>query len=148
MKIILQGKNNYVLRFDAGEELIKELADFCLKEKINAGSLSGIGSAQNIIIAYYNLDTKQYEDATVERRLEIISLSGNIALLNDVPRKTSSRGKPYAHIHGTFSDADMQPISGHVKKLIVSATCEIVLIKLEGEMRRAYDPKTGLNLLS
>ena len=139
MRLILKDGNIYIIRFDAGEELISELASFCTKEKIKAGTISGIGSSDNITISFYNLDTKQYEDVTIERRLEIVSLSGTIALLNNAP---------FAHIHGIFSDADMQPVSGHVKKLIVSATAEIILTKLNGELHREHDIKTGLNLLS
>ena len=138
MKIVLSDDKNYILRFDPNEEITRELSNFCEKEKLFAGTITGIGSASEVTISFYNLDTKQYESVTVARRMEIVSLLGNVALLE---------GKPFAHLHGIFSDADMQPISGHVKELVVSATCEIALTRFDGEVRRAHDPKTGLNLL-
>ena len=51
------------------------------------------------------------------------------------------------HCHGAFSDYNYATFAGHVKEIIVSATCEIHLTKLEGTLKRGHDTKTGLNLI-
>lgn len=51
------------------------------------------------------------------------------------------------HIHGTFSKNDLSVIGGHVKELVISATCEVLLIPFEIKLLRAKDDMTGLNLL-
>ena len=53
----------------------------------------------------------------------------------------------YVHCHAVFSNANMEAIAGHLKDAIVSATCEIFLVKLDGEIERKYDDNIGLNLM-
>jgi len=70
--------------------------------------------------------------------MEIAAISGNAA---------QKSGEIVIHCHGVFSDSEMKPVAGHVKKLAVLATCEIFLEKADGRAEREYDGKTGLNLL-
>jgi predicted DNA-binding protein with PD1-like motif len=120
------------------EDVLSLLTKYCQETSITAGSFSALGAAKEVIIAYYNLDKKQYEDHMVHENVEILNLTGNISLMEN---------KYIIHCHGVFGRKDCSTIGGHVKKLIVSATCEIILTKLEGTLERAFDEKTGLNLL-
>ncbi len=138
MKLIFREGAHYVLRFDKGEDVIEELARFAEAEKISGASFGGIGATEGVTLAYYNLDEKKYYDKDFNDRLEIVSLTGNIARLE---------GKPIVHAHGSFSDPDMQVMAGHVKRLMVSATCEVFLTALNGEIMREYSEEIGLNLL-
>ncbi len=138
MKTILHHGDKYVLRFDRGEEVIEALAEFCRTEGIEAASFSAIGSCSEAIISYYDIPVKKYIDLHLKENLEIISLSGNVSKLNY---------KPLVHAHGSFSDLRMQMKGGHVKKLTVSATCEVILQKLKGWIEREFDEETGLNLM-
>jgi len=97
-----------------------------------------IGSAEAVTISWYNGEKKEYTDKHMQETLEIISLTGNIALLEE---------KAFVHAHGSFSNEAMEIFAGHVKKLEVGATCEIILEKLEGTMERTYSEEIGLNLL-
>lgn len=138
MKIILQNNNIFVLRFDPNEEVIVGLNNFATANHITAGSLTAIGATKEVLLSYYNLATKQYEDITISEDLEIVSMLGHIATMDE---------KIIIHCHGSFSDRTFQVKAGHVKKLIVSATCEVTLVRLEGKMERAFDQETGVNLL-
>ena len=138
MKLVFKGKQDFILRFDSGDEVISGIAAFCKKEDIRAASFTAIGASERIVFSYYKLHEKAYQDREVEERLEIISLAGNVALLE---------GEPVVHAHGSFSNRHYTVRGGHVKKLIVSATCEVSLRAHEGEINRAYDEKTGLNLM-
>jgi predicted DNA-binding protein with PD1-like motif len=138
MKQVLRDKNYYILRFDKGEEAISGIAEFCSTEKISAGFFRMIGATDDLVLAYYDIEKKNYENHEKKERLEISSVIGNISVMED---------KIVIHAHGTFSDKDLKVIGGHIKKLIVSLTCEVMFTKLDGTLERAHDDETGLNLL-
>ena len=56
-------------------------------------------------------------------------------------------GEPYIHIHLTAGRADGTVIGGHLKRAVISATCELVLHTVYGRVPRFYDERTGLNLM-
>ncbi len=128
----------YILRLDKGDELIALLIQFCESEKIKAGYFSGIGLTQELILSYYNIERRRYEDHEFNEQMEITGLTGNV---------TAKGYERIVHSHGTFGDARMNVIGGHVKKLVVGATCEITFQKLKGKLEREPDTETGLNLM-
>ena len=138
MKLILKEKSTYILRFDKGEELMTELKKFCLRQKVKAGYFFGLGSASLAELSHYDMERKKYSDLRIKQKLEIISLTGIIG---------SFKKDTVIHLHGLFSDKSMNVRGGHVKKLIVAATAEIILQKIAGKINRVYNPKIGLNLL-
>ena len=138
MIVVHQENNVYILNIEGGEELLSSLRAFLEKENIKAGYFSGLGAAGALDIAYYNLESKKFERHTIKEDVEILSLIGNIAMLKD---------KTIIHTHGTFGRKDLSVFGGHIFSLHVSGACEIHLTKLSGEMTRAYNETTGLNLL-
>ncbi len=139
MKLILTDSNKYIIRIDRGDELISVLTEFCSETSINTAFFWGIGACNELELGWYDVDSKKYTDKLVTEKLEIISLQGNIARMN---------GKTIVHSHGSFSNQSMNLIGGHVKKMRVAATCEILLAKIEGEIKREYSEEIGLNLMS
>jgi predicted DNA-binding protein with PD1-like motif len=138
MKIIIQDKESYIVRFDRGEELVIGLIAFVVQENIGVAHFTAIGAAGELLLSYYSLPTKEYQDHEIKEDMEIAGLVGNVAYMNN---------KPVIHAHGTFSRPDLSVIGGHVKKLVVSATCEVHLSQLGGHTTRGFDEETGLNLL-
>lgn len=127
-----------LLRIDPGEEVLGAIERYCAEASISSASLQGIGACKELTLAWYDLDTKEYRDQRYEDFLEIVGMLGNVSL---------KEGKPFAHVHGTFSDRTMRVIGGHVRQCVVSATCEVTLLPLTGPMARAYDAVMGLWLL-
>lgn len=138
MKIILSQGNIYVLRFDGGDEVMGGLAAFCKERGINASQFSVIGVVKEVVLAFYNLQTKSYEDHEIREDVEVSPVQGNIAVMD---------GELVVHAHGSFANRNLEVKAGHVKKLIVSTVCEVVLTAFDGEMKRGYDDATGLNIL-
>ncbi|MBI2637625.1 MAG: DNA-binding protein, partial [Candidatus Sungbacteria bacterium] len=130
MKIIVHENNKYVLRFDRGEEVISSLQVFCGNESIKAGVFSGIGAVGEAVLSWYDHERKELLDKTLNADLEVTGLTGNVSLMNN---------NINIHAHGSFSDSEMLGYGGHVKKMIVSGTCEIVLEKFESVMARNKD---------
>lgn len=138
MKVILQDNRWHVLRFETGEEVFDALKKFLANEKITASVFNAIGACKLAELSYFNFETKKYQNKAFEEDLEIVSLTGNSAILN---------GEVALHAHTVLSRSDFTCVGGHAAKLIVSATCEMFLIKLEGKMERKLDEEMNLNLL-
>lgn len=138
MKLIYEDKVNYILRLDNGDELIKELGNFCLEHRVTAGWLSALGACKELTLAYYNVDTKEYENHIVPGNLEVVSITGNLGVF---------KNNPIAHVHGVFSDNELKTVGGHVVSLIVSATLEIRVTILQGQISREFDDQTCLKLI-
>ncbi len=139
MKIIVQDNNNYVLRFDKGEEVVAGLAKFMQENSVFACSFSGIGAAGEVELGYFNSHIKDYRKKPFVEDLEIISFIGNGGLKD---------GAPIIHAHGMFGRTDFTVIGGHVFKLTVSITAEIHLIKLSGALERVINTDFNLNSLA
>jgi len=139
MKAIAEKDNQIILRFDAGEDVVSGLAAFAKKRGIDAASLNGLGSAKEIEISWYDLQTRGYERKTITEDLEILPLTGNIAML---------KNDHVIHMHGVFGRRDLSVIGGHVHRLDVLATAEVTILVMSGtSLHRVKDEKTGLNLL-
>lgn len=138
MKIVTADPLTSVLRIDAGEEVIETVRAYCDDEEITAAAITAIGAAKHVTVSWYDLTRKVYEDKELDGQWEIVSLNGNVSIKN---------GKAFVHVHGAFSDRSMSVQAGHVKKLVVGATCELILTVIEGRMERESDEETGLFLL-
>ncbi|PIR96522.1 MAG: hypothetical protein COT92_00635 [Candidatus Doudnabacteria bacterium CG10_big_fil_rev_8_21_14_0_10_42_18] len=138
MKIILQDNRRYVLRFDKGDEVVSGIFKFMQEQQITACTFSGIGSALEVEFGYYNQHLKQYRKKPYVEEMEVVSLIGNGSIME---------GKPAVHMHGIIGRLDFTLLGGHIFKLVTLATCEIFLIKLEGNLERKNNPEWNLNLL-
>jgi uncharacterized protein len=138
MKIILDDEGLLLLRFDTGENVLEGISDFCESENVLAASFTAIGAAGATTLSYYDLKNKKYIDREFTDDLEIVSVTGNVGRMHK---------KPIIHAHGVFADRSLKTYGGHIKKIVVSATCEVTLTVLEGEIVREFDAKTGLNLI-
>lgn len=139
MKVITHDDKRLFIRLDPGEELFSSLISLAGNNGIRSASFTAIGTAKEAILSWYNAEKKDYEDSTVTGDLEIIGVVGNLGVLE---------GKPVVHAHGLVGDRTLAVKGGHIKKLIVFATCEVSLVRIEGTLERKFDPATGLNLLA
>ena len=86
------------------------------------------------------MDKKEYVDNVYDKEdnYEVVTLTGSISKFND---------DTIVHVHGCFSGSDLKAFAGHVKKLLISITCEIKLEKLNGKMGRKHNEEIDLNLM-
>lgn len=138
MKLVLKENNQYILRIDRDEEFIESVKKFCKEERIDAGYFSVIGATEDAELAYYNRETREFSSKNFKESLEIVNVTGNIAVKD---------GEVIVHAHGVLSNKDMQTFGGHVNKLVISTIAEVILTKLEGEIRKAYSDEIGLNIM-
>ena len=131
-------KDKLVVRIDQGEEILEKLELICRKENIQLGQISGIGAVNQATVGLFDPEIQLYHSIELKGDYEVTSLSGNI---------TRQDEKVYLHIHANLSDEDHKTLGGHLNRAVVSATCEIVIDIIQGEVKRKYDDQTGLNLL-
>jgi predicted DNA-binding protein with PD1-like motif len=128
----------FLLRLYTGEEIVATATEFARAQSIDAGEVSAIGAAYDVVLGYFDRATKQYERHAVEGEVEIVSLLGNLAI---------KEGQPFAHLHAAVAGRDFRPYAGHLFEGKAGATCEIVIRPMKGYAQRTKDEATGLFLL-
>lgn len=139
MNVIHSERKSYTLNFAKGEEVISGLKAFLEQEHIQAAHITGLGAASELTIAYYNLETKEYEKHTITDNVEILSLTGNVGV--------KENDELVIHMHGTFGKQNLSMFGGHIFSMTISGAGEIHLTAFSGQIRRAYDEDTGLTLM-
>lgn len=130
--------DSYVVRLNKGEEVIESLKELCRKEDIKLAEITGLGASNLVEIGVFNVNTKEYNTKVFEGMFEITSLVGNA---------TRKDGEVYLHIHINFGDENGNVRGGHLVRSNISATSEIVVRKINGEVGRKLSNEIGLNLL-
>lgn len=128
----------YVMRLDPGDEIVEKILWLAAVEQIKLASVTGLGAVDNVTLGIYSPDTKQFKANMFRADFEIVSLTGNI---------TTQRGRPYAHLHMAVSDLAARCYGGHLNRAVVSASAEIIIQTIPGEIDRRPDARIGLNLM-
>lgn len=129
--------NQIVVRIDKGEEIIEKIKEVALKENIKLASINALGATNNFVVGVYKVDEKKYYSNEFKGNFEIVSLTGTINTMN---------GEFYTHIHMSAGNDKGEVFGGHLNKAIVSATCEMVINIIDGNIDRYFDKEIGLNL--
>ena len=122
----------------AGTSLTDEILRIAAKERIKTAKVEAIGGVNKLRLAYFNHETKKYEEHDFDEFLEITGMLGNI---------TQKDGKPFLHAHCTFGRRDMSVVGGHLMSATVFPLAEVVITKTLNRATRRFDEKTGLNLI-
>ncbi len=130
--------DDYVVRLNKGEEVVASLKELCKNEDIKLAEITGLGASNLVEIGIFNVNTKEYNTKVFEGMFEITSLVGNA---------TRKDGEVYLHIHINFGDESGNVKGGHLVQSKISATSEIIVRKIDGEVGRKLSSEIGLNLL-
>lgn len=133
-----EGENSYVLILETGDEVIAELEKFMNENQIAAARFSAIGAFSDATLAYFNWETKKYQDLPVDEQVEVLTLTGDVALKD---------GKPAIHAHVIVGRKDGSTRGGHLKKAYVRPTLEVMLEQSPGYLRKSFDEESGLILI-
>jgi predicted DNA-binding protein with PD1-like motif len=139
MKFKSVNETSFLLVFDRGDEIAATLTSFAREHAIHGASFTAIGACRSAAIAYWNPDTKDYEQIEVSEQVEVVSLNGNIALGED--------GQPRVHAHVALGKRDGTLVGGHFLSGVVYPTLELFLIGSTVALQRRKDTETGLPLI-
>ena len=129
--------NKIIARIDKGEEILTTIKEISLKENIKLASVQALGATDEFTVGVYKVDEKKYYANEFKGYFEIVSLTGTINTMD---------GEFYTHIHMSAGNDKGGVFGGHLNKAIVSATCEMVIDIIDGNVDRKYDEETGLNV--
>lgn len=129
--------NTIIARLDRGEEITEQLKQIALKENIKLANINALGAVNDFTVGVYKVDEKKYYSNKFQGNFEIVSLTGTINTMD---------GEFYMHLHMSAGDEKGQVFGGHLNEAKVSATCEVVINTIEGEVDRYFDKEIGLNL--
>ena len=129
--------NVYAVRIDKGEEILASLKEFAVKENIAFARVSAIGAVGSFTAGVFDTKTKQYRANEFKGHFAIVSLSGTVDRMN---------GAYYAHLHMSAGNEKGEVFGGHLNRAVVSATCEMTVTLIDGEIDRCFDEEVGLNL--
>ena len=130
-------KNVIVARIDKGEEILTEIKNIALKENIKLANINALGAVRDVVVGVFKSVEKKYYSNSFKGDFEIVSLTGSINTMNN---------EFYSHLHMSIGNEDGQVFGGHLNKAIVSATCEMFIYVIDGEVDRYFDKEIGLNL--
>ena len=130
-------KNVIVARIDKGEKILTEIKNIALKENIKLANINALGAVGDVGVGVFKTVEKKYYSNSFKGDFEIVSLTGSINTMNN---------EFYSHLHMSIGNEDGQVFGGHLNKAIVSATCEMFIYVIDGEVDRYFDEEIGLNL--
>jgi predicted DNA-binding protein with PD1-like motif len=131
-------EGGWLLRLEAGESLPAGLQDFCREKGIAAATAEGLGALSDVVLGYYDLETREYVRTELQGSWELLSLFADVA---------EWEGALFAHTHVVLSGADFVARGGHLFKGTVSVTAEIRLWTIARPLRRRMDPAFRLHFL-
>ncbi len=139
-RVIQEGdQKTYMVVFEAGEEVTAGLLAFANEQHLSAAHLTAIGAFERVTLAFFDLQTKEYRKIPVNEQVELLSLTGNIAL--------DEENKPKLHAHVVIGKADGTAHGGHLLEAYARPTVEAVVVASSGSLRRRMRPEFGLALL-
>ncbi len=132
------GEKTYALFFESGDEVVSGLNDFAGGNGIGAAQLSAIGAFSDVVLGYFDWETKEYTRIPVREQVEVLSLLGDVAL---------DDGEPKVHAHVVVGRSDGTTLGGHLLEAHVRPTLEVILVESPGHLRKQIDRETGLALI-
>jgi len=128
----------YAVIFYQGDEAFSGLLDFAEKYHISSAHFTAIGALNGATLGWFDPQRKMYKKIPIEGQVEVIGMSGDIALY---------QGKPVVHTHMVVGTSDGTTRGGHVLDAYVSPTLEVMVTVDPISMQKRFDPETDLTLI-
>jgi predicted DNA-binding protein with PD1-like motif len=129
----------WVLAFAEGDEVIATLSDLARREQLAGSHFTAIGAFSAATLGFFDLEKRDYERIPVREQVEVLALTGNVALAD---------GEPKIHAHVVLGRRDGSALGGHLLEAQVRPTLEVVLREEPVAWQRRHDEATGLPLLA
>lgn len=135
---VVQSDNGYMVVLARGEKVIESLTAFAAEYAISGAALSGLGAVEDATLCFYDLPEKEYVCETIAPAQEVVAMTGNIALVDNVP---------FVHAHLALGDRDLSMRGGHLKEATVAVTLEVMVLPFAAALHRKMNDAIGLKLI-
>ena len=129
------GEKVYAIVFGENDDVLSGLTAFAVREKITAGHLTGIGGFSRAKLGCFDFSKKAYRDIPITEQVEVISIIGDVGLLD---------GKPQVHVHSGVSLHDGQMRAGHLLEATVYPTLEIYFTSVPAKLVKQCNEEQGI----
>ena len=137
-QLVTGAPGTYVVVLDTGDEVVEQLKRFAERSAVGTASITAIGGFSTATLAYFDIDSKQYQDIPVDEQVEVLSLSGVVAAGGE---------EPQLHMHAVLGRRDGSTRGGHLKAGHVRPTLEVMVTESPPHVVRHHDPASGLSLI-
>jgi predicted DNA-binding protein with PD1-like motif len=131
------GERTYAVIFAKGDEIMSGLTEFAVREKLVASHFTAIGALERGRFGWFDRAQKAYRNIPIEEQVELISLVGDVGLVN---------GAPQIHAHRAVGFPDGQMRGGHILEAVVWPTLELFLTAYRTPLIKTHDAETNLSL--
>ncbi len=133
------GRRTFAIVFDTGDEVAEALLSFARAHAIAGAYFTAIGALRDVTLGYWRWETKDYNQIPLREQVEVLSLTGNVALAPD--------GAPKVHAHVVVGKRNGTAHGGHILEAHVWPTLEVVVTEAPRHLQREHDAETGLALI-
>lgn len=132
-------QRTFAIVFDQGDDVLENLLAFARQHRLTGASFTGLGALSDAVLGYFDWETKEYRRIPIEEQVEVLNLTGNVALAGD--------GGPKLHAHIVLGKADGTAHGGHLLEAHVRPTLEVIVTESPAHLQRRTDPESGLALI-
>jgi predicted DNA-binding protein with PD1-like motif len=132
------GVRTFALVLDTGDEAMASIASFADEQELDAAEFTAIGAFSRAVVAFFDLEEKEYQPIPVDEQVEVLSIVGHVTL---------EPGGRNVHAHAVLGKRDGTAVGGHLLEGHVRPTLELVLTESPAHLRRSKDDATGLALI-
>jgi predicted DNA-binding protein with PD1-like motif len=129
----------YFLVFDKGDDVLAVLRSFAEANGVRGAAFTALGAFSTAVVAYWNKETKVYEQIPVDEQTEVLALVGDIGVHGEETR---------IHAHVTLGRRGGSTVGGHLIRATVFPTLEMHLTAFGATLARQTDEPTGLSLIT
>ena len=135
---VKQGEKGWSVRLDLDDPLFPSLEKIAAENEWESGFIWGLGALKNCELGFYHLHKKEYDRRMFKDEAELLSLVGNLAMLE---------GKPFFHLHAVLGGSDFKCFGGHLFSADVAVTCELFYTEQDFYAGRVQNDTIGLKHL-
>ena len=121
-----------------GDDVMAGLLAFAKEQQLEASDFTAIGAFREAVIAFFDWDSKAYEEIPVDEPVEVAAMTGNVARKDGAVR---------VHAHVVLGRRDGSALAGHLVSGRVRPTLELTLVEEPAALVRTMDEASTLPLL-
>lgn len=134
MQVRRESAESFLVCLQPGDLVRQCLEQVCLDLEVRGASVSGIGGLCQVELGFWR--SPDYQRKKLEGNWEMLSLLGNI---------TNYQGRPFAHLHVSLADQNLNVVGGHFFEARVTATAELFVTRT-APIDRRWDEQLGAAL--
>ena len=133
------GQRTFAVIFQTGDEVVGGLTELAKQHHLSASQFTAIGAFSDVVLAYFDWPTREYQKLPFREQMEVLALAGDIS--------RDEKGAPKVHAHVVLGTRDASTRGGHLMEAHVRPTLEVILTESPQHLQRQFDSASGLALI-